>query len=48
MLSALGGVLADLTGPRTALLVAGLLILATPVLLPRLADQSRPVALSAR
>ncbi|WP_433610579.1 MFS transporter [Dactylosporangium sp. CA-139114] len=48
VLSALGGVLADLTGPRTALLVAGLLILATPVLLPRLADQSRPVALSAR
>ncbi|WP_433080406.1 MFS transporter [Dactylosporangium sp. CA-052675] len=48
VLSALGGVLADLTGPRTALLVAGLLILATPALLPRLSDQSRPVALSAR
>ncbi|MFI9364599.1 MFS transporter [Kitasatospora sp. NPDC053057] len=33
--TALGGLLADVTGPRTALAVAGLLILATPLLLPR-------------
>lgn len=33
--TALGGLLADLTSPRTALTVAGLLILATPLLLPR-------------
>jgi hypothetical protein len=33
--TALGGLLADLTSPRTALVVAGLAILATPVLLPR-------------
>ncbi|WP_392676511.1 MFS transporter [Streptomyces sp. LN785] len=33
--TALGGLLADATGPRTALMVAGLLILATPLLLPR-------------
>ena len=33
--SALGGVLADLTSTRTALAVAGLLILASPLLLPR-------------
>ena len=33
--TALGGVLADATDPRTALLVAGLLILASPLLLPR-------------
>ncbi|MFB7947519.1 MFS transporter [Kitasatospora phosalacinea] len=33
--TALGGLLADLTGPRTALAVAGLLALATPLLLPR-------------
>ncbi|MFE3501492.1 MFS transporter [Kitasatospora sp. NPDC059160] len=31
----LGGLLADTTGPRTALAAAGLLILATPLLLPR-------------
>jgi MFS family permease len=35
ILTALGGLLADVTGPRTALTVAGLLILATPLLLPR-------------
>ncbi|MGW5418771.1 MFS transporter [Streptomyces sp. NPDC003943] len=35
VLTALGGLLADVTGPRTALAVAGLLILATPLLLPR-------------
>ncbi len=33
--TALGGLLADVTGPRTSLTVAGLLILATPLLLPR-------------
>lgn len=33
--TALGGLLADVTGPRTALAVAGLLILASPLLLPR-------------
>ncbi|MEV8068313.1 MFS transporter [Streptomyces sp. NPDC085995] len=33
--TALGGLLADATGPRTALTAAGLLILATPLLLPR-------------
>ncbi|MER5780940.1 MFS transporter [Streptomyces mobaraensis] len=33
--TALGGLLATVTGPRTALMVAGLLILATPPLLPR-------------
>ena len=33
--TALGGLLADATDPRTALTVAGLLILATPLLLPR-------------
>ncbi|MFE6667556.1 MFS transporter [Streptomyces sp. NPDC057697] len=35
VLTALGGLLADATGPRTALMAAGLLILATPALLPR-------------
>jgi MFS family permease len=39
--SALGGVLADATGPRTALAVAGLLILASPLLLPRRRDVDR-------
>ncbi|WP_190132979.1 MFS transporter [Streptomyces mashuensis] len=34
-LTALGGLLADTTDPRTALTAAGLLILATPLLLPR-------------
>ncbi|CAO5161881.1 MFS transporter [Frankia sp. AiPs1] len=34
-LTALGGLLAGATSPRTAITVAGLLILATPVLLPR-------------
>ncbi|WP_433210547.1 MFS transporter [Dactylosporangium sp. CS-047395] len=50
-LSALGGVLADLTGPRTAIAVAGGLILLTPLLLPRartIERQSRPVCLSAK
>ncbi|MFE9402296.1 MFS transporter [Streptomyces sp. NPDC006530] len=35
VLTALAGLLADATGPRTALTVAGLLILTTPLLLPR-------------
>ncbi|MGW1161889.1 MFS transporter [Streptomyces sp. NPDC002519] len=35
VLTALAGLLADVTSPRTALTVAGLLILATPLLLPR-------------
>ncbi|MFF4223791.1 MFS transporter [Streptomyces abikoensis] len=39
--TALGGLLADVTGPRTALTVAGLLILATPFLLPR-RDRATP------
>ncbi len=34
-LTALGGLLADLTGPRTAITVAGLAVLGTPLLLPR-------------
>ncbi|MET8328685.1 MFS transporter [Streptomyces sp. NPDC005181] len=34
-LTALWGLLAGITGPRTALAIAGLLILATPLLLPR-------------
>lgn len=33
--TALGGLLADITNPRTALTVVGLLILASPLLLPR-------------
>ncbi|MFE9429243.1 MFS transporter [Kitasatospora sp. NPDC006697] len=33
--TALGGLLADVTGPRTTLVVAGVLILASPLLLPR-------------
>ncbi|MET7967598.1 MFS transporter [Micromonospora sp. NPDC005305] len=41
VLSALGGLLANATSPRTAIAVAGLLILASPVLLPR--RQDRPV-----
>ncbi|MEV8394182.1 MULTISPECIES: MFS transporter [unclassified Streptomyces] len=34
-LTALWGLLAGLTGPRTAIVIAGLLLLATPLLLPR-------------
>ncbi|MFJ9733675.1 MFS transporter [Streptomyces sp. NPDC101171] len=41
VLTALGGLLADLTSPRTALTAAGLLILATPLLLPRREHASR-------
>ncbi|WBB67724.1 MFS transporter [Micromonospora sp. WMMD812] len=42
VLSALGGLLAHATSPRTAITVAGLLILASPLLLPRRQD-SAPV-----
>lgn len=42
--TALGGLLADATGPRTALAVAGLLILATPLLLPRREQAQEPEA----
>ncbi|MCP3784900.1 MFS transporter [Micromonospora sp. A3M-1-15] len=42
VLSALGGLLAGATSPRTAIVVAGLLILASPLLLPRRPD-SPPV-----
>ncbi|TYB39575.1 MFS transporter [Micromonospora sp. AP08] len=42
VLSALGGLLAGATNPRTAIVVAGLLILASPLLLPRRPD-SPPV-----
>jgi predicted MFS family arabinose efflux permease len=50
-LSALGGLLADATSPRTAITIAGLLILASPLLLPRrqvpeLAPDCRPQAAS--
>ncbi len=38
ILSALGGLLADATSPRTAIAVAGVLILASPLLLPRRQD----------
>ncbi len=38
ILSALGGLLADATSPRTAITVAGLMILASPLLLPRRQD----------
>ncbi|MFF2117840.1 MFS transporter [Kitasatospora sp. NPDC058184] len=42
--TALGGLLAAATGPRTALAVAGLLILGTPLLLPRVDGRARPEA----
>ncbi|MEU8421141.1 MFS transporter [Micromonospora sp. NPDC048835] len=42
VLSALGGLLAQATSPRTAITVAGLLILASPLLLPRRPDTVRP------
>jgi hypothetical protein len=41
-LSALGGLLAQATSPRTAITVAGLAILASPLLLPRRPDTGRP------
>ncbi|AJE85889.1 putative major facilitator superfamily transporter [Streptomyces albus] len=42
-LTALTGLLADTTSPRTALTTAGLLILATPLLLPRQEETGRGV-----
>ena len=41
-MTALWGLLAGLTGPRTAIALAGLLILATPLLLPRRDDTPAP------
>jgi len=40
ILSALGGLLAEVTSPRMAITVAGLLILASPLLLPRRQDSA--------
>ncbi|MEE4494014.1 MFS transporter [Streptomyces sp. BE230] len=48
VLTALGGLLAGVTGPRTALTVAGLLILTTPLLLPRQDRPSQPAPEPAR
>jgi predicted MFS family arabinose efflux permease len=45
LFTALGGILADATGPRTALTVAGLLVLASPLLLPRREDPAPAVDL---
>ncbi|MFC1444265.1 MFS transporter [Streptacidiphilus sp. N1-10] len=42
VLTALAGLLADATGPRTGLAVAGLLILTTPLLLPRREPAPQP------
>ncbi|MBE1490907.1 MFS transporter [Plantactinospora soyae] len=42
ILSALGGLLANATSPRTAIAVAGMLILASPLLLPRRPDPGVP------
>ena len=47
-LTALWGVLASITGPRTAIAVAGVLILATPLLLPRREHAPQPEPESAR
>ncbi|MFE3798391.1 MFS transporter [Nocardia tengchongensis] len=44
VLSALGGLLASVTSPRTALAVSGLLILASPLLLPRRPEPAPPAA----
>ncbi|MEV5953217.1 MFS transporter [Streptomyces sp. NPDC051987] len=41
-LTALWGLLASLTGPRTAIALAGILLLATPLLLPRETPTARP------
>ncbi|WP_316522457.1 MFS transporter [Kitasatospora brasiliensis] len=46
--TALGGLLAAATGPRATLVVAGLLILATPVLLPRGEGTAAPGTPTAR
>ncbi|MEU4531951.1 MFS transporter [Micromonospora ureilytica] len=42
ILSALGGLLAEVTSPRTAIAVAGVVILASPLLLPGRPDADRP------
>lgn len=42
LLTALWGLLAAVTGPRTAIAIAGLLMLTTPLLLPRHDRTSRP------
>ena len=42
MLTALWGMLAAATSPRTAIAIAGLLLLATPVLLPRSGRAPQP------
>jgi MFS family permease len=42
--TALWGVLAGFTGPRVAIAIAGLCVLATPLLLPRTAREPRPEA----
>ncbi|MFC8938411.1 MFS transporter [Streptomyces griseoincarnatus] len=41
VLTALWGLLASFTGPRTAIALAGALLLATPLLLPRRLDEAR-------
>jgi hypothetical protein len=43
-LTAMWGVLATLTSPRIAIAVAGVLLLATPLLLPRREQVPEPVA----
>jgi MFS family permease len=42
-LTALWGLLADITGPRSAIALAGVLLLATPLLLPRREEARDPV-----
>ncbi|MFD0854671.1 MFS transporter, partial [Actinomadura adrarensis] len=42
-LTALWGVLATLTGARTSIAIAGLLLLATPFLLPRRPSRPEPL-----
>ena len=42
LFTALGGLLAALTDPRVAIAVAGILLLATPLLLPRRVDRPSP------
>lgn len=44
MLTALWGLLAGITGPRTAIAIAGVLLLATPLLLPRQVRPRVPVS----
>ncbi|MGW5555750.1 MFS transporter [Micromonospora sp. NPDC003944] len=44
VLSALGGLLAEATSPRTAIAVAGLVVFTSPLLLPRVPAVGRPAA----